>query len=283
MNFRAHDAMLAKLRETVAESPTLRPFGLRILRWQEFLRQFGTDPVLAAGSLLQVPRFLRDAVVFNRRARAAAHRIPMGAYRPILSDYGKSAGTATGHYFHQDLWAARKVFLVCPKQHLDIGSRIDGFIAHLLCFTTVLVIDVRPLESGVTGLQFIRGDATSLDGWPDGSVGSLSSLHAIEHFGLGRYGDPIDPDGPFRAMASLARVLRRGGRLYFSVPIGRERVEFNAQRIFAPRTILDLFASHGLTLVEFSAIDDGGHLRVSANPRDFELAEYSCGLFEFTK
>jgi hypothetical protein len=30
---------------------------------------------------------------------------------------------------------------------------------------------------------------------PDGYCDSLSCLHALEHFGLGRYGDPIDPRG----------------------------------------------------------------------------------------
>jgi len=164
-----------------------------------------------------------------------------------------------------------------------VGSRVDGFIAHLLVFMPVTVVDVRPLESKVTGLQFMRGDATSLDGWADNSVPSLSSLHAVEHFGLGRYGDRLDPGGSARAMAALARVVAPGGRLYFSVPIGVERVEFNAHRVFAPETILRTFAEHRLRLAAFSAVDDRGFLIPSADPLSFARARYSCGLFEFTK
>ena len=72
----------------------------------------------------------------------------------------------------------------------------------------------------------------------DGSLESLSTLHAVEHFGLGRYGDPIHPDGWRRAAEALARVLAPGGRLYFSVPIGRERLVFNAHRVFSPERCL---------------------------------------------
>ena len=82
-------------------------------------------------------------------------------------------------------------------------------------------------------------------------------------------------------MRSLARVLRPGGRLYFSVPIGVERVEFNAHRIFATATVMDGFSS--LRLVSFSAVDDEGRMRPERNPREFSNANYACGLFEFTK
>ena len=60
------------------------------------------------------------------------------------------------------------------------------------------------------------------------SVESLSYLYTMEHIGLGRYGDPIDPLGYLKGMNELQRVLKPGGKLYFSVLIGQERVEFNA-------------------------------------------------------
>ncbi len=97
--------------------------------------------------------------------------------------------------------------------HLDVGSRLDGFIAHLLAFMEVEVIDIRPLNINVPGLRFTLGDATVLERKSD-SVESLSSLHAVEHFGLGRYGDSIDPEACFKAMRSFARVLKPGGVLY---------------------------------------------------------------------
>jgi SAM-dependent methyltransferase len=145
----------------------------------------------------------------------------------------------------------------------------------------VTVIDVRPLESSVTGLTFIQTDATYLKDIPDNSVESLSSLHAIEHFGLGRYGDPIDPEACFKAMQTLVRILKPGGRLYFSVPIGIERVQFNANYIFSPDTILNAFQS--LELVSFGIINENGEFFENVSPHDYRDYKMVCGLFEFKK
>lgn len=221
-------------------------------------------------------RFVRDL----RRYRASGGDVAWRRVRPFLHDFDADAGEASGHYFHQDLWAARLIYERRPSHHLDIGSRIDGFVAHLLTFMPVTVIDVRPLPSQVVGLSFIQGDATDLSDVRSDSIESLSCLHAVEHFGLGRYGDPIDPDAPSKAIGAMARVLAPGGRLYLSAPIGAERVEFNAHRIFNPLTIPK---ESGLPLLSFAAIDDAGNLILDATPEDFGDAHYACGLFVFTK
>lgn len=118
---------------------------------------------------------------------------------------------------------AKKIIHKQPNEHYDIGSRVDGFIAHLLSGldAKITIIDIRPLSIQVPNLKFIQANATNLDGIEDNSIESLSSLHAVEHFGLGRYGDPIDPDACFKAMESLQRVVKQNGILYFSVPIGK--------------------------------------------------------------
>ena len=255
----------------------------RRLAWSSVLTGLGLNPLQFLYAVLGVPRYLRGLVQYRARAPHASHHLAFGALHPALGDYRAAAGIAQGHYFHQDLWAARLIRKTGPARHLDVGSRIDGFVSHVLCFMSVEVVDVRPLTTDVEGLAFVQSDATNMLNWPDDSVESLSSLHAVEHFGLGRYGDPIDPDGPFRAMTAFARVLRPGGRLYFSVPIGRERVEFNAHRIFSPQTVLETFERLGLQLVTFSAVDDRGFFVSHASPEEFRDAEYSCGLFELTK
>jgi SAM-dependent methyltransferase len=225
--------------------------------------------------------FLKDLLVYRRQAIGTQFPLQVRELRPIVGDKLDEAGSASGAYFHQDLWAARKIFARRPTRHLDVGSRIDGFVAHVLTFMPVEVIDIRPLTNTVTGLKFIQEDGASLATIPTGSAESVSSLHAVEHFGLGRYGDPIDPTATFAAMESLARVLKPGGYLYFSVPIGRERVAFNAHRIFAPTTVIDRFT--GLTLESFAAVDESGQLFDPGNPSDYVDADYSCGLFEFRK
>jgi hypothetical protein len=253
--------------------------GARLfVRWA---RVFGVEPKRTLGNLQELSVFARDLVRYKRQNHLPAFKAALRHLYPILDDRKRQAGETQGHYFHQDLWAARKIFARQPETHVDIGSRIDGFIAHLLVFMPVTLVDIRPIEDPITGLNFVCDDATTLTRFPDGSLASLSSLHAAEHFGLGRYGDPIDPLACFRFMGALARVLEPGGRLYFSVPVGRERVEFNAHRVFAIETVLDAFKA--LELCSFSIVGDDGLLRENVDPASVAQSEFACGLFEFTK
>ncbi len=250
------------------------------LGMNNWLKIGGFDLVRSYRAVRFLPRFIRDMQAYESHG-LTKFPLQKKMLHPILEDYKAEAGLARGHYFHQDLWAARKIFAARPTRHVDVGSRIDGFVAHLLTFMPVEVIDIRPLQSQVAGLTFIQEDATTLARFADNSLPSLSCLHAVEHFGLGRYGDPIDPTAWEKALRSLCRVLAPGGRLYFSVPVGRERVEFNAHRVFNPQTVLEV--CHDLTLHSLSAVDDQGKFVEMAHPDTLATAEFACGLFEFTK
>jgi len=63
----------------------------------------------------------------------------------------------------------------------------------------------------------------------------------MEHFGLGRYGDPVNYDGYLLGLNNLYQILKIGGKLYFSVPIGPQRIEFDAHRVFSLSYLLELF------------------------------------------
>ena len=264
-----------------------RTFAMSLKRWPfvrsayQIFQLMGFDPVLGLKAVAGIPKFLRDMRSYTEIGTDARFPLKLKYLFPVLSDYRSQAGAVRGHYFHQDLWAARKIVQSGVKEHVDVGSRIDGFVAHVLTVMPVTVVDIRPLTSAVQGLNFIQEDATTLAGIADRSVVSLSSLHAIEHFGLGRYGDHVDPSAWFKGMRSLARVLSPGGNLYLSVPVGHERLEFNGQRIFAPSTVLQ--ALNDLLLVSFSAVDDLGELRPDCDPDDVADAQYACGLFEFRR
>jgi hypothetical protein len=250
-----------------------------LLRRQSYLTGF--HPRVLFRSFKGAVPFIKDLRKYSRMNDGSAFKIRVKDIFPILADKEDSAGLAEGHYFYQDLWAAKKIFQRRPEQHVDIGSRVDGFVAHLLVFMPVTVVDIRPLESNIESLTFLQDDATELSRIESNSIDSLSTLHVAEHFGLGRYSDPIDPRACFKFMNSLQRVLGPGGRLYFSVPIGRERVEFNAHRVFAPQTILDAFS--GLQLISFSFVGDDGSLYEGVDPTVIPDSEWACGLFEFTK
>jgi uncharacterized protein DUF268 len=240
---------------------------------------FGFYPERLGTLVLRLPRFVRD----GRRYRRAQHdRFPLrwSEVEPILTDFSGEAGVAHGHYFRQDLWAARQIHAARPARHVDVGSRIDGFVAHVLSFMPVTVVDIRPLASEIEGLTFHQGDMRRLE-FPSDSIPSVSCLHAVEHVGLGRYGDAIDPDGCFTAMRELGRVVAPGGRLYLGTPIGRERLAFNSERVFDPRTVLTTLAP--LRLVSFAAVDDQDRFVANADLAAFAQARNACGLFEFTK
>lgn len=183
------------------------------------------------------------------------------------------------HYFYQDSWAARRILRIRPTHHVDVGSRVD-FVGILSAAVPIVFLDIRPLEASLPNLRTAAGSLAHLP-FSDGSVPSLSCLSVLEHIGLGRYGDPLDPQGTKRACRELARVLARGGNLFVGVPVGRERVCFNAHRVHSPQTILRYFED--LTLVEFSCVVGEGIFHEGVDPYRTDLGKSACGLFWFTR
>jgi SAM-dependent methyltransferase len=200
----------------------------------------------------------------------------------VSRDGDKPAGQARGHYFLQDLWAAQRVYALNPKLHVDVGSRVDGFVSHVASFAPVEYVDIRKLECAVPNLRSKVGMIHDLP-YPSHSLVSLSCLHVIEHIGLGRYGDPINPDGWIAGLKELQRVLAPNGQLLLSTPCGRQRVEFNAHRIFHATRIVEKLDE--LDLIEFSFIPNN---KATAWIENHSLAidgkiDYGCGLFRLTR
>lgn len=205
-------------------------------------------------------------------------KVPWRDLYPCLHE--KTATTSFDtHYFYQDIWAFGKIVRGKTPEHVDIGSKVD-YVGFLTAVTGVTFIDIRPLEAHIDNLRNLPGSILAIP-YPDDSVVSLSCLHVAEHIGLGRYGDPLDPLGTAKACAELRRVLAPGGNLYFGLPVGKPRVCFNAHRIHSTRQILRYF--EGLTLREFSFVDDGGGFTVNADMAVADAAKYGCGLFHLTK
>lgn len=201
---------------------------------------------------------------------------------PIIQDKYAMAGTIN-NYFWQDLWAAKKVIASGVKEHYDIGSRLDGFIAHLLASDIkVNMIDIRPFPSTVENLYTVVDDATMLENIKDNSIKSMSALCSIEHFGLGRYGDKIDPEACFKCFHQIQKKLAVGGQLFLTVPIGKERVEFNAHRVFYSDTVIKCFSD--LKLVEYSCTAEGKieyDVEVNKYDNDQHNGDYRYGLFHY--
>jgi SAM-dependent methyltransferase len=228
-----------------------------------------------AAAARALPRVLRE--------RAQYQRLSGGVLR-AEDDYPQLHDRTQGspfdpHYTYQDAWAARCVSEFAPDEHVDVGSRIT-FVLGLAAFVPVTFIDLRPLDVQIPGLSSRAGSLLDLP-YADRSVTSLSSLHVIEHVGLGRYGDDLDPAGTTKAAAELARVLAPGGQLLVGVPVGRPRTAWNAHRVLDPEAVVDAFPE--LELSGFSGVDDDGRYHPLLAPRDLAGANWSCGLYRFKR
>lgn len=241
---------------------------------KNWISLFGDPRKIVA--LRYFPRYISDWLKYRRTPDC--ERLFLKDSFPCLADW-TSYTPFDPHYFHQTAWLARRLADSLPKTHVDIGSSI-AMIAVVSAYVPTIFVDYRPLNASIEGVHPVAGNLLALP-FSDNQLSSLSCLHVIEHIGLGRYGDPLNTKGTHLASRELARVLAPGGKLFLSMPVGRERTQFNAQRIFKPSSILAMF--DGLRIESFSLINDAGHLIQPAQFSSGESCEYGCGLFEMTK
>lgn len=251
---------------------------LRRLYW--IATQLGFDPLALARAIGNLPRYLGEWRRFRQMYGGEL------VVKPCLHDYQDEGGSTRNEYFWQDLLIAQKIFSRNPSRHVDIGSRVDGFVAHVASFRTIELLDIRPITSEIPGVKFTRADLmnrpTALAEYCD----SLSCLHALEHFGLGRYGDPLDVKGAELGIENMSHMLQPGGVLYLSTPIGRSRVEFNANWVFDPNRIVAAAVGSGLRLMSLDVFQKGAVRQVRDIPSELPLlaaADYALGMFVFEK
>jgi hypothetical protein len=207
-------------------------------------------------------------------------QVSLDDINPQLSDRA-SVTPIDRHYTYHPAWAARVLAKTRPDKHVDISS-ILNFAAMVSAFVPVEFYDFRPAPLKLDGLQTGAADLTQLQ-FPTDSIVSLSCMHVIEHIGLGRYGDPLDPDGDLKAVRELVRVVAPGGNLLVATPVGRPRVVFNAHRVYDHEAFAGYFAP--LELVEFALIEEHGEggLTASPPPERVRAESYACGCFWFRK
>lgn len=169
-----------------------------------------------------------------------------------------------------------------PVEHVDISSSLY-FVSMVSAFIKVKFYDYRPADLQLSNLESEHADLTSLP-FNNESIKSLSCMHVVEHIGLGRYGDPVDPDGDIKAITEIKRVLSQGADLLLVVPIGKPKIMFNAHRIYAYEQIMDYFKD--FELKQFALIPDNpedGGLILDAIEKMADEQSYGCGCFWFRK
>jgi len=186
------------------------------------------------------------------------------------------------HYLYHPAWAIRKLMEYGITEHYDFGSTLV-FATMASSISKVTLHDFRPPHIILPGLACKACDLMSLQYEAD-SLPSISCMHTIEHIGLGRYGDSLNPLGDRIAVSELVRVLKPGGFMFFVVPVGQPRLQFNAHRIYSLDMVLEMVKP--LVLVEHSLIpDDAVNVGMVDNPSSELILRqnHGCGCFIFKK
>jgi SAM-dependent methyltransferase len=232
---------------------------------------------------LKMALFWRDFLKAKRMMSGHEPRFRMlwADRYPCLDD--RTATTSFDrHYIYHTAWAARVLAETRPEVHIDISSSLY-FSTLVSAFVPVRFFDYRPPRINLSNLAVNFADLLSLP-FADATVASISCMHVVEHVGLGRYGDPLDPDGDLKAVAELTRVLAPGGSLLLVVPVGSPKIVFNAHRIYSYSQVISCFSE--LKLQEFTLIpdtpDDVGLVR-QATRELADMQTYGCGCFWFKR
>lgn len=184
------------------------------------------------------------------------------------------------HYIYHPAWAARILSQLHPEEHVDISSTLN-FSTMVSAFIPTKFYDYRIAPLNLSNLESKKADLTNLP-FSDNSIKSLSCMHVVEHIGLGRYGDPLDPDGDLKAIMELTRVIPKGGTLLFVVPVGRRpKIYYNAHRVYTYQQIASYFA--GFYIAQFALIDDQGRFIQNTNSTEADRQNYGCGCWHFIK
>jgi hypothetical protein len=230
-----------------------------------------------------------DLRKLEEQATKSEHKFPVTKLYPVYKDKSEHAGEFSFQYFYQDWFVAKQIYSNNPKRHIDIASRIDGFVAHVAVFRPIEVFDIRPLNLNIPNIIFKQMDIMDSNNLKKECTDSISCLHAIEHFGLGRYGDPICFEGHLTAFENIGLMLKRGGKFYLSTVFGEQRIEFHAHRVFSLKYLLKM-VSVNYDITNFVYVDDRNNfneinlLDVSDDDKANNLGcSYGCAIFELTK
>jgi len=149
-----------------------------------------------------------------------------------------------GSYNSKDIYLALDKYAslaIKDKQCAVIGSEHPWIEAALLEYKALRVttIEYATIYSNVsrlftiTPMDFARKQQNETDRRE--LFDSVWSYSSLEHDGLGRYQDPLNPYGDLQTMTKITCILKPGGFVFLGLPLNiNDSLEFNLHRLYGP-------------------------------------------------
>lgn len=156
-------------------------------------------------------------------------------------------------YSYGSLWILKAVekYGIKNKKVAVIGSLVPWIEAILLNYNNT----VTTVEYNVPVVDYPNLSAISY--WDfqktENLYDCIVTYSSVEHSGLGRYGDPLDPDADLKTMTDIHRNLLQKGVLIWGAPVGHDAVVWNAHRIYGNVRLPVMFK--GFTELEWIDFD----------------------------
>ena len=119
---------------------------------------------------------------------------------------------------------------IANKDVLVVGSEQPGYECILLSYdANPFTIDFRPIICHDPRIKTLTAKEFEMN---PRTFDAFLSVSSIEHDGLGRYGDPINPRGDLLFMERAKTLIKKDGLFFLHVPIGKDYLVFNLHRVY---------------------------------------------------
>jgi hypothetical protein len=139
-------------------------------------------------------------------------------------------------YGQTDIWMyeALAQFPIKDKSVCIVGSTNPWYEAMALHYGAkrCVVFEYAPREQFDSRIEYTLPEQIKNE-----KFDVCFSISSIEHDGLGRYGDPLDPNGDIRAMREAKEYVKKDGLMFLAIPVGSDRVYFNVHRVYGAKRL----------------------------------------------
>ena len=255
----------------------MQSFKYFLLNLHNFLKNIGIN-LKKTKKIFYIKKYIYDLLEFKKLGGK------INFFLPILGEHKEDNTDFDKHYFYHETIVSSYIYKNKPNKHVDIGSRLSGFVANVASYREIEFFDLRPSQIEFENIKTKKINLLNISEKYFEYTDSLSCLYVIGHIGLGRYGDKINPEGSKDAFNNLVKILKTGGRLYIATPISNKtKIYFNAYRVYKADEIISWNSK--LDLINFDYVDDNGNFykNLSINDEKLNKANYGCGIYTFLK